>query len=79
MNNSPTINGNTIVSYTNNNCFIQCLSATGNNWLCFRANNNITDSTILATPGTLGAANSGNLNFYCSNSIFNCGIQCATL
>ena len=39
----PTINGNPIVSYINNNCFIQCLSATGNKWLCFRANNTTTD------------------------------------
>ena len=39
--------GNPIVSWTSNNCYIQCLSTTGNNWLTFCANNTVSDGTVL--------------------------------
>ena len=68
--------GNPIVSYANSNCYIQCLSATGNNWIEFHANNTTTDAQILCTAGTSGSSNTGNLNFYCANSVFNCPLTC---
>ena len=70
-----TLMGNPIVSYANANCYIQCLSATGNNWIQFHANNTTTDAQILCTAGTSGGSNTGNLNFYSAYAIFNCPIQ----
>ena len=60
------LSGNPIVSWTSNNCYIQCLSTTGNNWIQFHANSTVTDAQILCTAGTSGTANVGNynLNFY---------------
>ena len=67
--------GNPIVSWASKYCYIQCLSTTGNNWLTFRANNTITDGTILCTPGTSGVGNSGTLSFYCNEAVFNSAIS----
>ena len=67
--------GNPIISYTNANCYIQALSATGNNWIQFRAFNTTTDAQILCTAGSYGTPNNGNLNFYCNEAVFNCGIS----
>ena len=50
-----TLMGNPIVSYANSNCYLQCLSATGNNWIQFPANNTTTDAQILCTAGTSGS------------------------
>ena len=63
--------GNPIISWTSNNCYIQCLSATSNNWIQFYANNTATVAQILCTAGTSGVGNTGNLNFYCTEAIFN--------
>ena len=66
--------GNPIISWTSNNCYIQALSTTGNNWIQFRAYNTTTDAQILCTAGSYGTPNVGNLNFYCNEAVFNCGI-----
>ena len=67
--------GNPILSWTSNNCYIQALSTTGSNWLTFHANNTTTDAQILCTAGVSGTPNVGNLNFYCNEAVFNCGIS----
>ena len=59
---------------SNANCFTQCLSSLGYNWIHFHANNTVTDAQILCTAGTSGTSNVGNLNFYCNEAVFNCGI-----
>ena len=38
-----------------------------------------TDAQILCTQGASGSADTGNLNFYCANSIFNCPISCQSI
>ena len=48
------------------NCYIQCLSTTGSNWVQFCANNIPADAQIVCTPGMSGVVNSRTLNFDCS-------------
>ena len=79
FNNSPTLNGSPIVSYTNASCYIQCLSTQNNDWTHFHANYFSTDAQILCTTGTSNTAYSGNLNFYCAFSVFNCSMICPAL
>ena len=54
--------GNPIVSWTSNNCYIQCLLTTGNNWIQFCTNNITTDAKVLCTAGKSGTPNVSNLN-----------------
>ena len=57
--------GNSILSNTSANCFIQCLSTMGTDLIQFCAYNTTTDAQTVCTQSTSGVANLGTLNFDC--------------